>query len=52
MIDIGELTQEETRNLFVQCMEYLTTETLFSALNEQLAEDDKAELAALWEDQT
>jgi hypothetical protein len=48
MIDLGQLTEEETAELFKKCAGYLSEEALFRALEDVLSKEQKDELSELW----
>jgi phenylpyruvate tautomerase PptA (4-oxalocrotonate tautomerase family) len=48
IINVGKLTQEESRDLFVELANALTEEQLFEALQQILTQEQKRELVAEW----
>ncbi len=47
-IEIGKLTEEETRELIAACIPNLTDEILFECLNAALNTEQKEELGETW----
>ena len=51
MKDIGDMTAEETYDLFMDCVAYLEKDKLYVALTDVLTKDDKDELIIRWEEE-
>lgn len=47
-VDVGSLTAEETKSLFLELSAYLDKENLLSAISEIVTGDDREELIAQW----
>ena len=47
-VNVGRLTPEETAELLKQCIESLSEEALFRALEDVLSKEQKDELSDLW----
>jgi len=52
MLDVGKLSQEETRELLKQCAETLPEDMLFEVLREVLSAEQKGELSEEWYEYT